>query len=293
MNTSPLNKTPRNSLGYKTVLTSCAVFGAGLAIALPGVATATAATTAPTAARAIVQPRSAAPVFQPADAHYGATNSASVRRMQRLLIKKGYATKALRKAGATGNYLAATKASVRKLQRSLGFKGSSADGIIGRQSATSLGLRWGNTSTTRPISSISDPTPAPTATTSKQLSATQLKSVLQQAGFREPGIRTAWAIAMRESSGIPSVVGPTNSDGTRDYGLFQINDVHRAYVDFSRILDPVYNATYAYQLSNGGTDFSAWAIGDNGWAGQLKKANKKVWQQLQDAMLAWLVKYPG
>jgi len=51
------------------------------------------------------------------------------------------------------------------------------------------------------------------------------------------------AIARRESSFRPSVIGPPNSNGTRDYGLMGINDATAKSVglDVSQLLDPRYN----------------------------------------------------
>lgn len=285
---SPLNTSLSNtSLKLTTTLTVGVLAASGLALAAP-----TSAAAVSSVSPSIVRPASAAPLFRSADARYGVQNSSSVKRLQKLLIRKGYATAALRAAGPTGNYLTATKASVRKFQRAIGFRGAAANGILGKKSAKKLGLRWSTAAPiTRPVTSVPS-TPVSTSP-GQALSATQLKSVLQKAGFREPSIRTAWAVVMRESRAYPAIVSPKNSNGTRDHGLFQINDVHRAYADFSRIYDPVYNAQYAFQLSNGGTEFSHWGIGDKGWAGTLKKQSPTYWQQLQDNMLMWRAQYPG
>ena len=241
--------------------------------------------------------------FNSSDAVYGTRNSQSVRNLQKLLIRKKYATKGLKTAGTTGAYLRQTKLSVAKLQRKLGYSGADADGIIGRSSATKLGLLWVSATPVAPLQVSPTPTTTPTgvrpidpalpAARVPALSATALKSVLQQAGFTEPSIRTAWALAMRESGGYPAIVGPANSNGTHDYGLFQINDVHRATTDFRNIYNPVFNAGVAFRLSNGGQDFGAWGVGDTGWAGQLHKSSPAFWTQLQNQMLAWRAKYPG
>lgn len=238
-------------------------------------------------------PTRSRPAFYQSDARYGVRNSASVRRLQQQLIKHKSATSGLRRAGATGGYFKATRASVRKWQRKLGYRNGDADGIIGRASATRLGLSW----VPQAKPAVATATRAPAASTppasKAQLTPTQLKSVLIRAGFREPSIRIAWAIVMRESRAFPAIIGPKNTDGTRDYGLFQINDVHRSHADFSRILDPVYNAQVGFGLTNGGRDFSHWGIGAQGWAGTLKKQSPKYWQMLQDEMNRWLAQYPG
>lgn len=246
-------------------------------------------------------PAKATRVFTAASAVYGTKHSRSVRNLQTRLIRKKFATAGLRRSGATGSYLKHTRASVTRLQVRLGYTGRNADGIIGPTTATRLGLTWVASPTTatapavQAVSSgglypINPPLPSGVV---PALSATQLRSVLEQVGFKEPQIRIAWAIVMRESRGYPAIVGPPNSNGTRDYGLFQFNDVHRATTDFTNIYNPVYNAQVAYRVSNGGQDFGAWAIGDTGWAGQLHQSAPQTWTRLQNEMLAWKAKYPA
>lgn len=134
---------------------------------------------------------------------------------------------------------------------------------------------------------------APITGSEKQLTPDQLNGVLMRAGFKGESLRVAWAIAMRESSGQPGLVGPVNGNGTRDYGLFQFNDVHRgSWLDFSRVFDPEYAAEAAFRMSKGGTDFSAWALGDSGWAGQLKDRNPDVYQKLYGMWKEFYDAYP-
>ncbi len=280
-------------------LATCVVSAVGVTTIAAGPSSASTATsvssvqTSTSSQLLTLVPARSGPAFYQSDARYGVRNSTSVRRLQRRLIKHHSATRALRQAGATGGYFTATRASVRKWQRKLGYRSSDADGIIGRSSATRIGLRWVASATPASTSAARTPAASAPAPSSGQLSPTQLKSVLIRAGFREPSIRIAWAIVMRESRAFPAIVGPKNSDGTRDYGLFQINDVHRSHADFSRILDPVYNAQVGYGLTNGGRDFSHWGIGTQGWAGTLKKQSPKYWQMLQDEMNRWRAQYPG
>jgi len=99
---------------------------------------------------------------------------------------------------------------------------------------------------------------------------------------------------MRESYGQPGLVGPVNGNGTRDYGLFQFNDVHRgSWLDFDRVFDAQYNADAAFRMSKGGTDFSAWALGDSGWAGQLKERNPDTYQMLYNRWREFYDSYPS
>ncbi len=248
---------------------------------------------APAVATKVAVAAKAKPAFQSAHARIGIQNSASVRNLQRALVKKRFATKSLRRAGATGNYLKATRQSVAKVQRKMGFKGRAADGVVGSTSAKRLGLRWVVTKTA--VKKAPTTTSSPTAYTppaglkvatypggKTKLSGASLKSVIRSAGFTGSTVCTAWGIAMRESGGYPGIMGPMNSNKTYDHGLFQINDVHRANISFASIYNATYNAKYAYTLSNRGTNFSHWGIGNQGWAAELKKQNKSYWQMLQD-----------
>lgn len=263
----------------------CVTAALGVA-AIPHAQAAPSSTQAVTAA---AEARASKPVFKQSAARYGVKKSASVRNMQSLLIRKGYATAGLRQAGPTGSYYTQTRSSVKKFQRKIGYSKAAATGIIDSRGAKKLGLRWVADVATSTVTSVS----LPTGTNGVALAPTQLKSVLYAAGFREPSIRTAYGIAMRESRAYPRVVSPLNSNGTRDHGLFQINDVHRATTDFSRIYDPVYNAQVAFRLSSGGSDFSAWGIGDRGWAGTLKRTQPVYWKFLQDEMARFRAQYPG
>jgi len=51
-----------------------------------------------------------------------------------------------------------------------------------------------------------------------------------------------------------------NADGSIDRGLFQINSVHRGWVNLGRLFDPWYNARIAYRLSRGGRDWRPWSV---------------------------------
>ncbi len=275
-------------------LTTCVVGAGGLALAPAAQAVAPASAVAPGSvsmtALALAPAAKSNPKFVSSHARVGKTNSKSVKRLQQRLISRKAATKGLRSAGPTGSYYKQTKKSVRKWQKKLGYSGAGADGILGQSSATALGLRW--VVKGRTTSSVGA-SPSPTSNQGGALSPNQLKSVLKSAGFREPAIRTAYGIAMRESRGYPGVASQPNSNGTRDHGLFQINDVHRSYIDFTYIYDAVYNARVAFNMSAGGTDFSHWGIGTKGWAGTLKKQSPAYWQMLQDEMERFKAQYPG
>lgn len=101
-----------------------------------------------------------------------------------------------------------------------------------------------------------------------------LINTLYQAGFRDNALRTAYAIAMRESGGRASAFNPDVSTGDQSYGLFQINmlgDMGPArrrqfgIQSNQQLLDPAINAKAAFKLSGGGKDFGAWGIGPNAY----------------------------
>lgn len=102
---------------------------------------------------------------------------------------------------------------------------------------------------------------------SQMLDDAQLEELLWSVGFEGKNLRTAWAIAKRESNGRPMAYNGNKITGDSSYGIFQINMIgdlgpnRREKFDLrSNILlfDPVVNAEIAYYMSNGGQDWSAW-----------------------------------
>lgn len=72
---------------------------------------------------------------------------------------------------------------------------------------------------------------------------------------------TATAIALAESSG-NTHASHHNTNGTYDYGLWQINTVHglsRAY-----LFDPQHNADAMYDVSSHGTSWTPWSVYKSG-----------------------------
>lgn len=119
--------------------------------------------------------------------------------------------------------------------------------------------------------------------------AVNLIQVLQNAGFRGPALQKAWAIAMRESGGNPRAFNGNASTGDKSYGLFQINMLGalgparlREYglPNEQALLNPEVNARVAYKMSKGGTDFGAWGIGPNAYAGAPSAAHQRYLQLL-------------
>lgn len=101
------------------------------------------------------------------------------------------------------------------------------------------------------------------------LSAEELKELLSLVGFEGRALKQAWAIAMKESNGRPTSHNTNANTGDNSYGLFQINMLgylgtdRRDRYDLksnNELLNPVINATIAFQMSGGGDDFSSWKV---------------------------------
>lgn len=84
-------------------------------------------------------------------------------------------------------------------------------------------------------------------------SFSQLEDLWRQAGGNPLSAGMAAAIAMAESGGNPSATH-TNSNGTVDRGLWQINSIHGA----QSTLDPLANARAAVAISGNGSSWRPW-----------------------------------
>lgn len=102
---------------------------------------------------------------------------------------------------------------------------------------------------------------------------TDVRSVLQQAGFKGQALETALAIAMAESGGNARAHNGNAGTGDNSYGLFQINMLgamgpqRRTQYGLSNndaLFDPLTNAKVAYKLSNGGQNWDPWSTYKNG-----------------------------
>lgn len=111
---------------------------------------------------------------------------------------------------------------------------------------------------------------------------------LREAGFRGENVKEAWAIAMRESNGQPHL-GPGHPQfNGSDYGLFQFNMPSwgdKEWFDPHLLLDGLYNAKVAFELSDGGRDWLHW--GHNGDGTPNFKFYSSIWSQQQ--MYNWIV----
>jgi hypothetical protein len=102
---------------------------------------------------------------------------------------------------------------------------------------------------------------------SDRLESRELVKLLSAVGFTGKSLKTAWAIAMRESHGRPMAYDGNRKTGDSSYGIFQINmlgdlgTVRKEKFNLrSNVLlfDPVINAEITYHMTNGGKDWSAW-----------------------------------
>lgn len=154
----------------------------------------------------------------------------------------------------------------------------SATSFAAYEKASAKPTQWNSTKPSLPIVETYDKKPksVPTQVFDEKgtLTPTQLKMLLQNAGFRGQNLETAWAIVMRESGGRPKAHNLNPNTGDNSYGLFQINmhgslaDSRREKFDLRRnddLFNPLTNARVAYHMSRRGTDFGAWAIGRNSY----------------------------
>lgn len=106
------------------------------------------------------------------------------------------------------------------------------------------------------------------------LSDAQLWSVVRSQWGTGSDALTAFAVALAESGGDPTRTNTHNTNGTIDYGLFQINSVHSALLTGANWQDAQTNAHMAYTLyTAAGNKFTPWAAFNNGsFAGFLARA---------------------
>lgn len=90
--------------------------------------------------------------------------------------------------------------------------------------------------------------------TTMRYTFSQLEQLWIQAGGSSKYAPMAAAVALAESGGRPDAVNTSNSNGTIDRGLWQINSIHGS----QSTLDPVANARAAVAISKGGTDWRPW-----------------------------------
>ena len=114
----------------------------------------------------------------------------------------------------------------------------------------------------------------------KTLTQDELIELLSTVGFKGKALRTAWAVAMKESNGRPVAHNDTVSTGDNSYGIFQVNMIGSLGKDRlalfnekfgmlkpTELFDPVTNVQVVYYMTQGGTDWSSWGLGPNAYDG--------------------------
>ena len=108
-------------------------------------------------------------------------------------------------------------------------------------------------------------------TPKQQLTNEDLIGLLKAVGFEGVGLKKAWAIAKRESTGRPLAYNGNRKTGDSSYGLFQVNmigslgknrlELFNEKFDMktkTELFDPVTNAEITYYMTDGGKDWSSW-----------------------------------
>ena len=108
---------------------------------------------------------------------------------------------------------------------------------------------------------------------SYSLTDSELVDLLKKTGFKEKGLRTAWAVAKAESGGRPLAFNGNIKTLDQSYGLFQINmlsmlgEDRRERFDLQHnadLFNPVVNAEIAFHMTKGGIDWKAWSSFNKG-----------------------------
>jgi len=94
------------------------------------------------------------------------------------------------------------------------------------------------------------------------LSASQIAGAAQAAGFTGANLTIAVAVALAESGGNPTA-SHKNSNGSTDYGLWQINSVHSSLLASGNWQDPTANAKMAFSVFQG-SGWKAWTTYSSG-----------------------------
>lgn len=115
--------------------------------------------------------------------------------------------------------------------------------------------------------SISEPKKLLITNESTVLTPEEIKSLLIISGFEGTGLKTAFGIVMKESTGRPYAHNQNSNTGDNSYGLFQINMIGSmgparreqfGLASNEDLFNPLTNAAIAYSISEGGTNWGPW-----------------------------------
>ena len=113
------------------------------------------------------------------------------------------------------------------------------------------------------------PVPAPgrapvvQSTANSTAAMTAVAGTAASAGFTGYGLTVAVAVGRAESGGRADAVGIVG-DGSRDRGIWQINDRWHPEVSDACAFDPGCSALAVYRISRGGADWSSWVTYNSG-----------------------------
>ncbi|MFV2021941.1 transglycosylase SLT domain-containing protein [Micromonospora sp. LOL_023] len=132
--------------------------------------------------------------------------------------------------------------------------------------------------------SVGDPAPgaAPDTVGVSAVGIDLCAQVGYAAGFRGSPLVTAVAVAMAESSCNPAAMGTNGPTagcpaGSRDRGLWQINNCYHPSVTDTCAYDAQCNANAAYSISSGGGNWQPWSTYNSGvYANHLSAAQAAV-----------------
>lgn len=106
------------------------------------------------------------------------------------------------------------------------------------------------------------------------LSDREIAGAVKAAGFPRASWNVAVAVALAESGGNPEALNDKNTNGSSDYGLFQINSVHADLLKAHNWRDPTDNARMALAISTNGTNWRPWVAYTTGrYAAYLPRAH--------------------
>ena len=203
--------------------------------------------------------------------------------------------------GVTGGQQTASTAGAAAQQQTAAqpAANNASNNASGAAAGTATTTNAANTQTVQPAASAQPASSAATPNPNITSSGNRLIDWLRQVGFKGEGLRIAWAIAMRESNGIPEIGKGHKHFNGYDWGLFQLNKPtfgKRAWWDDAKMVDAIYNAKIVYDLSKGGTFWVPWGLSGDGksmnvscykmWSAE--KQMNCIWKPFKK----WYDKYP-
>lgn len=105
---------------------------------------------------------------------------------------------------------------------------------------------------------------APVAASSETLTAKDVAALALAAGFPAREIPTAVAVAHAESQINPRAINDKNTNGSTDYGLWQINTINASVLASGDWSDPADNAAMAFAIWSQWGNWEAWATFNSG-----------------------------